>query len=384
MAIETEMNTTMTDTYDAVFIPVIWDWRNIIQLILAVVGILGNSVVIHVYRRNREMKHNTTNTFIAALAAADLITSISIIPHPRLSRVPQNGIGSFYCKVVWSSNIMWISIVASVITLTMLAVERYIAVAYSFRYKQIFTITKTRLIILGIWLFAFTLNTFGYYETFVVKEQCVHILPSIKFQMFLGCAVFIVEYLVPMIIMLVTNIRTIQLLNKQTRSFTRGKDATKGPALKLIQARRRVVNMLFIVIVTFIICWSPDQFAFLAFNLGWVPFEYAFGPLYRAFVVLAFANSCANPIIYTVMNRNFREAIAQQLPSMKCKSAEKGGTTNTLFETPLEDGDMKRADNGVVNAVGPSDSDEISPTTSGTKSSYLETIEADRDNGTTL
>ena len=376
--ISTNSSSGSTDIF---LVPVPWDWRFIIQLILAIIGILGNSIVIHVYRRTREMKHNTTNTFIAALAAADLVTSISIIPHPGLSRVPQNAIGSFYCKVVFTSNIMWISSTASVITLTMLPVERYVAVAFPTRYKLLqFSAKKTRLIILAIWVFAFVLNTFVYYETFVVNEQCVHVLPSIRFQMFLGCAVFIVEYLVPMIIMLAVNVRTIQLLNIQARSFTAGgvggveNTVRSRPALSLVRARRRVVNMLFIVIVTFIVCWSPDQFAFLAFNLGWVPFEYAFGPLYRAFVVMAFANSCVNPIIYTLMNRNFRQALKQQLPRMRQRSdkGKKDHHTNTLFETPLEDAAQQAGHDGGDGGVVNPDPLMISEgTTSGTKSSNI-------------
>ena len=347
--ISTNSSSGSTDIF---LVPVLWDWRFIIQLILAIIGILGNSIVIHVYRRTREMKHNTTNTFIAALAAADLVTSISIIPHPGLSRVPHNAIGSFYCKVVFTSNIMWISSTASVITLTMLPVERYVAVAFPTRYKLLqFSAKKTRLIILAIWVFAFVLNTFVYYETFVVNEQCVHIHPSITFQMYLGCALFIVKYLMPIIIMLAVNVRTIQLLNIQARSLTagggggggcggkRGEGRPKGrPSLSLIRARRRVVNMLLIVIVTFIVCWSPDQFAFLACNLGWVHVAYyAFGPLYRVFVGMACANSCVNPIIYTLMNRNFRQALKQQLPRLRQRS-EKGNKdhhTNTLLKTSL-------------------------------------------------
>ena len=76
-----------------------------------------------------------------------------------------------------------------------------------------------------------------------------------------------------------------------------------------LRARRRVVNMLMVVIITFIICWSPDQFAYLVFNLGLVPVHYLFGPIYRACVVLAFANSCLNPFIYVLTNNNFRKAL---------------------------------------------------------------------------
>ena len=340
------------DGHRIFLVPVPWDWRLIVQLALAVFGIVGNSLVIHIFRNTRELKRNTTNTFIAALACADLITSITIIPFRLLSAVPNNAIGSLYCKVVYSSNVMWISIVASVITLTTLSVERYIAVAYPTRYKRIFTKRKTTVIIVCIWLFGFCLNTFGYYETFVVDGQCVHIIPSARFQTFLGCAVFLVEYLIPMIIMLATNIRSIQLLHKQARSFAgtrQNSSSNKGSAMALLQARRRVVYMLFVVIVTFIICWSPDQIAFLGFNLGLVPFEFAFGHVYRVFIALAFANSCFNPVIYIAINRNFRRAFIALLPARNRPAGSSSKeSNNTLFETPLVDHQREHGNHGGI------------------------------------
>ena len=336
-----------TENPPITLVPVQWDWRLMVQLGLAVIGILGNSLVIHVYRSNRELKGKPTNMFIAALAVADLITSIAIIPIPLLSRAPQNAIGSFYCKVVFSSNVMWISIVASICTLTTLSVERYVAVRFPNQYKRIFTQKNTVIIIACIWLFGFVLNTFGYYETFVVGGQCVHIIVSVNFQRFLGVAIFLVEYLIPMIIMLATNIRTIQLLQKQANAF-RGNDGKNTPAVTMLRARRRVVYMLLVVIIAFIICWSPDQVAFLGFNLGIVPFEFAFGDVYRAFIALAFSNSCLNPAIYIITNRNFRQAFFDLLPSLNRSSASSTHTKSTaLFDTPLEDGDVNTS--GTIN-----------------------------------
>ena len=319
-------------------IPVPWDWRLIIQLILAIVGILGNSFVIHVTRRTRKLLRSNTNTFIAALAVADLITSICIIPHPLLSSVPDNTSGHFYCKVVFSSNIMWISIVASVFTLTALTIERFIAISHPVRYRKMFTRKLSIVIIISIWLSAFVINTFSYYVTHLHQGQCRVDFPSIGFQKFLGVALFLIEYLFPMTIMLFANIRAIFILQSRARDL----EATKDRTGSSFRARRRVILMLLSVVISFIVCWSPDQFAFLVFNLGLVPFKYLFGPLYRFFVVLAFANSCVNPIIYAVTNKNFRKAIMQHLKTSR-KDPE-----NTLFETPPDDGEVPDDQDGTV------------------------------------
>ena len=315
--------------------PVPWDWRLIIQLILAIVGILGNSLVIHVFRRSRKLIQSSTNTLIAALATADLITSISIIPHPELSRIPENIAGHFYCKVVHSLSVMWISIVASVFTLTALSIERYAAIAYAVRYRNLFTLKASRVLIIGIWLAASVINTLSFYVTHLHQGQCKIEFPSTGFQIFIGLSFFLVEYFLPVTIMLVTNIRAIQLMQAQARSLSIKKGNVKSRhMLSLLRARRRIIIMLLIVIISFIICWSPDQFAFLAFNLGLVSFQYINGNLYKFFVVLAFTNSCINPIIYTFVNKNFREAVKQHLPASWRQSKYK---ENALFEIPFDD-----------------------------------------------
>ncbi|XP_072038651.1 galanin receptor 2b-like [Amphiura filiformis] len=341
-----------TSTSEPIYlVPIQWDWRPVIQLILAIIGIIGNSIVIHVYLRSRKLIKSSTNTLIAALAIADLITSICIIPHPLLSRVPNTTAGHFYCKVVYSSNIMWVSIVASIFTLTAVSVERFVAIRYPSRYRSLLSLKVTRIIIVSIWLAAFIINTFSYYVTHLHQGQCIVEFPSMGFQIFLGTSLFLIEYLIPMIIMLIANVRTIQILQEQGRNLSGERGSPKSLAtVSVLRARRRVIIMLLIVIVSFVICWSPDQFAFLVFNWGLVPFRYLFGNLYRFFVVLAFANSCVNPIIYLFVNKNFREAIRQQLPS-SLRSSRKY-KENTLFEVPFDDSATK-----VSNAASQSHSD---------------------------
>ncbi|XP_072039720.1 galanin receptor 2a-like [Amphiura filiformis] len=321
---ETVLGTMIANKY---LISVPWDWRLIVQTILAIVGIIGNSIVIHVYLHTRSLTTSATNRFIVALAVADIITSICIIPIPTLSYVPDNFGGHFYCKVVVSSIVMWISVVASIFSLTFLALERLVAIAQPIRYKRLFSVKMTRFIIIMIWIFAFAFNAFTIFVNHldIVRGACYVDFGSVEFQMFIGVSLFVIEYLVPVILMLAANIRSIQLLKVQAQIFTTNENPA-NPAL--LEARHRVIYMLLSVIISFIICWSPDQFAFLAFNLGLVPYEYLYGNMYRAFVVLAFANSCLNPVLYALTNKNFRHAIKQYL--FRC-SVRVGEPVNTVF-----------------------------------------------------
>ncbi|XP_038045108.1 cholecystokinin receptor type A-like [Patiria miniata] len=284
----------------------VWDWIEILRLIFAITGIIGNTLVIVVYVHRRRMR-NTTNAFIVNLAVADLITSIFIIPIPVLSNIPMSPVGRLYCKMIFNLVFMWISIVASLLTLTWVSLERYFAVVYPMRYRVIFSKWRPRAIMACTWLSSVVINTFNLYIVDLNETgKCQNHWPSLGFRYLIATSVFFLEYFIPMVIMLVANIITVRTLKSQARALLQRDQSRFSPAYSLLEARRRVIETLFIVIITFIVCWTPDQIGFYIYHFGGVPDTYLGEPLYRFMVLLAFANSCANPIIYAFKNKHFR------------------------------------------------------------------------------
>ncbi|XP_038077108.1 allatostatin-A receptor-like [Patiria miniata] len=84
----------------------------------------------------------------------------------------------------------------------------------------------------------------------------------------------------------------------------------------LLRARKKVVKMLLTVVVTFAVCWAPNQFMFFAYMCGWnLDFS---GWYYHASVLIAFCNSCMNPFIYGFQSKQHRKALRQ---AIGCKRA---------------------------------------------------------------
>ena len=291
---------------------IFWAWFQIVCLVLAIVGFLGNLLVVLVIVR-QQRRRTSTDKLILGLAMADLLTSVFIIPIPTPKSLPYGILGDLYCKVIYSSVFMWISIMASVFTLTMISGERFVAVCYPFRYQRLFAGYRPDFILCAIWIISFIINTNSFYVSFVDTPgvNCTVKFPTPEFQLFFGVVLFLLEYLIPVIIMLIANVYTIRALNLQAKSLVAKRDKRSGPALKLLQARRRVIEMLFIVVLFFVICWTPDQIGYLAFNIGLVDVDFLYSPVYRSFVALAFFNSCANPLIYAARNPNFRRALKE-------------------------------------------------------------------------
>ena len=299
-------NSSSTDETQWTWSPM-WHWWEILQLFLAMIGIAGNSLVMVVLFRGRR-KLCSTDILIAGLALADLLTSIFIIPFPKIRTLPNTIAAQAYCRLIHSSAFMWTSVSASIYTLSTISVERYIAVAYPFIFKRIFTTRRITIIIGVIWIFSFTINTLSIYGNFIKKGKCGSEFPSLSFQKFIGVSYLLVKYLLPVGVMVSAHILTIRSLTRRTETLT-ARNAQQD--LRLLEARRRVIGTFFIVVIMFIICWTPDQLALFALSLGLVPFTYLYSPLYRTFVVLGFVNSCVNPIIYAARNSNFRKALRE-------------------------------------------------------------------------
>lgn len=78
---------------------------------------------------------------------------------------------------------------------------------------------------------------------------------------------------------------------------------------KSLQNKKRVIKMLFVVVLEFFCCWTPLYVinTITLFNsdivyktLGYTTISY--------FQLLAYTSSCCNPITYCFMNRGFRKA----------------------------------------------------------------------------
>ncbi|XP_063964324.1 galanin receptor 2a-like [Lytechinus pictus] len=303
--------------------PLEWKWWTIIQLLAAIVGIIGNFLVILVVFR-RGIKRKSTDILIGTLAIADFLTSIFLIPLPPIKQLPSTWVGQIYCKIVYVNTVMWTSVTISVFILSAVSIERLVAIAYPLHFKTIFSNRLTVIYIFVITAVVIVLQVVWSFTTFVDEDKntCVLRYSSKQLQADVGIALFFYKIVIPGLVMFVSQALTVMVLRAEYKRFgDTGKDINVcSPQVKLLIAKKRVVNMLLIVLLTFFICWGPNQIFFLLLNLGLIPTSYLYGPLHRFLVVLAFFNSCLNPVIYTARYPRFREALKDLFSSSSIKS----------------------------------------------------------------
>lgn len=298
-------------SYDWLWDPVTWSWWEIMQAVFASLGIVGNLLVVTVLFQRRTMR-KSADALIGALAAADLMTSLFMIPHPKPKTVPDTPLGRLVCKVLLSSISVWVSIMASVLTLTAISIERYIAVVRPFYAKRYLTKRRTMIAVTLIWLCSFIINCQSFVVTTVdpLTHNCIVRYKSLIAQKIFGICVFLILFVFPTSIMLISQLLTARELQRQSKYFADDiRTDRSSPAYNLLRAKKRVVKLLLIVVSMYIICWAPDHLAFLAFNLNLLDASFLYSPLYQGLVVLAFFNSCVNPIVYGVHYPEFRAAL---------------------------------------------------------------------------
>ena len=305
-----------------------WSWWLILQMIPAVVGIIGNLLVIVILFQRRR-KNRNIDILTGALATADLLTSIFMIPFPILNRVPSTILGEIYCKIVASQFLFWVSVSASIMTLTFIPVERYFAVVYPLRFKEFLSKKRVSRAVLLIWFMSFLEQSVFLFIARVdaSEEQCITLYSSRQMQMIITTMLVILMLIIPIALALILQALTARALHRQAQLHL---GADKGlnrsnPSVRHFIAKRRVLQLLFLVTLVFIVSWVPSQTFYLLSNIGFVPDTTKNRFIEHALNVLACCNSCANPFIYALRYPEFRKAIKEL-----CNSARQ--TEGPLFD----------------------------------------------------
>ncbi|XP_063957537.1 apelin receptor-like [Lytechinus pictus] len=147
-----------------------WTWVTLGELVVGVIGIIGNLLIIIVLFQRRA-KSRSTDTLIGALAAADLLTSVGLLPVPYAKGVPVSWLGRVYCKLVWLPAYMLAWTFLSGFVLSAISIERYIAVTHPIYFNRILTKRRVSEVVVILWILSMLLCIPGYFIADVDKAK---------------------------------------------------------------------------------------------------------------------------------------------------------------------------------------------------------------------
>ncbi|XP_061163964.1 octopamine receptor-like [Saccostrea echinata] len=281
--------------------------EGVILLIICLVALVGNISVYLIVLRSKKLR-TITNFFILGLAAADILVSIGNMPVTVATLFEGNWpLDHTSCLVFGFINML--TLCSSVLSLCNISINRYVMICRPFHSKVIYTKRNAILMIIGVYTLAFVISLpplFGWaaYAYIPVQSFCFcdwTLAPSYAIFMISCC------FGGPFTVMTVCNILifcSAKKSNRNTKYYTTAKSKKKDAQAKEL----RLASILLVVVIVFVICWCP-------YCISMLLSIYAPGFAPRGFhmftILVGYANSGANPIIYGVMNRAFRNGFKQ-------------------------------------------------------------------------
>jgi len=271
-----------------------------------------------------------TNLYIGNLAVADIVLAIFCIPFQFEAALLQRwDLPPVMCQLCPTLQILSVNI--SVWTLVAICLDRFKAILYPLRRQQ--SKLKARIIIMGIWVVGL-LSAIPYGLAYQYQEIMDEIQGGLKpfcslgpttelphtFHLFqVYCvALAVLEYFLPVLVMSMCYAKMGYKLWGQT---TPGQ-AQKGRDDKILRNKKKVIQMLLVVVGVFSICWLPWQ-TYLVTSIVYPSvneYEYI-NVVYICSHWLAMSNSCYNPFIYGIYSEKFQREFRCRLFCFK-KRAE--------------------------------------------------------------
>ncbi|XP_038052425.1 galanin receptor 2b-like [Patiria miniata] len=280
----------------------------VIKTIVGFLGIFGNALVCFVVFKTKAM-HTTTNAFIFNQAVIDFMGSTMLllgsnipIPVPMPAGLP----GDLLCKLWVSDFFLWAFLTVSTINLVFLTFERYFAIVFPFRYPIYYSRNKVVVMMTLTWCLGVFSSCYNIVIYANIEGNCVSL--TIPGAQAVGVIIFFLQYLIPVVAILLAYVHITVVLKRgadRVGPQPTGQSVVEALDASLLRARRNTFKTLLIVFITYVVCWTMNSIIFFMFNFGY-PLDFN-GALYIVSVALVAINSCANPVIYAVKYRQFRQ-----------------------------------------------------------------------------
>ncbi|KAM3863976.1 somatostatin receptor type 5 [Diretmus argenteus] len=283
----------------------------LIYIIVCIIGLGGNTLVIHIVLHYSKTE-SVTNIYILNLAIADELFMLGL-PFLAVQNTLQLWpFGPFMCRLVMTVDS--INQFTSIFCLTVMSIDRYLAVVHpirssKWRRPQVAKAVNgtvwalSFLVVLPVVIFANIQETGGTCNIAWPQPTDIWRAAFIIYTSTVG-------FFGPLLIICICYL----LIVFKVRSSGKKVHAT---STKRRKSERKVTRMVVIVVAVFVFCWLPFYALNIINLLVSLPDEYH--GLYYFVVVLGYANSCANPIVYGFLSENFKRGFRKAL----CRSSRK-------------------------------------------------------------
>ncbi|CAI5786070.1 somatostatin receptor type 3 [Podarcis lilfordi] len=321
----------------------------LVYLIVCVVGLAGNSLVIYVVLCH-SVSESVTNVYIFNLALADELFMFGLPFLAAQNALSYWPFGSFMCRLVMAVDA--INQFTSIFCLTVMSVDRYLAVVHPVKSSKWRTARVAKAVSATVWVLSsvVVLPVVVFSDVPPGMSTCHIQWPEPASVWKAGFIVYTATlgFFGPLLVICLCYLLIVVKVRSSGRKV-------RALTAKRKRSERRVTRMVVAVVAVFVLCWLPF-YVLNIINVIWtLPEEPSLFGIYFLVVVLPYANSCANPIIYGFLSYRFKQGFRRALlrPSRRVQNQEiaAAATTGGKMEEEEEEDDEMEAEASEVSKI---------------------------------
>lgn len=270
-----------------------------IALLIFLVAVPGNVLVLLVVYKTPRLR-NAAGILITSLAISDIV--LLLFEFPTFSAmITGRWLGGFYlCQITGYAVPFLCS--ASVQTMALMALDRHFRIAHPVRHRTIFSVKRTKLMALLVWLTASTVQlpyvaNGGVYTFHPGKGICFvefTLLANVGIIYLVLPSIVVQHFYMKVFLALRANRKRVQTLQGSTSEH-----------LRMTTQEVKLTRTLLVTVLAYAICWTPVMITDLVDMAlgGWALPR----GVYLLYSTCGLASSCINPLVYGIMNKVFRK-----------------------------------------------------------------------------
>ncbi|XP_060904044.1 histamine receptor H2a [Labrus mixtus] len=326
---------------------------------LILLTVSGNVLVCLAVCASRRLRC-LTNCFIVSLAVTDLLLGLLVLPFSALLQLNSEWpLGPVFCNFYISMDVMLCT--ASILTLLVISVDRYLAVTMPLRYASLVLPWRVAVAMTAVWTVSIAVSflpiqmgwntvngTVQNHGPWAQERKCRFELnrPYVLTDSLL-------TFYLPLVAMCWTYLRILRIAQAQAKRIgsarptyltynCRNSPSTCTTVVSNVTAvalrEHKATVTLAAVIGAFVVCWLPYFILFTVLGLKEHP-DPSTVQEYPFVLWLGYANSALNPLLYGALNRDFRSAYTHLLrcrcPSYSGRSSRQQSSTEPKGRDPF-------------------------------------------------
>lgn len=278
--------------------------------ILCIIGIIGNVLTFIVFMKFKP--RSSTNVYLTALALSDTIKLLCdflyfiVVMLDKIGQ-PDKSQAVFTTLYPYAHYVLNFSLCNTAWLTVSVAVERYIYMKYPERANTICTITRAKITCTVVWISALLVTV-----PFALRYRREHLDDNVKVVVtslwnvkeFKDAYVWlqnILRSIIPLIVLVYINGWIIRALSKASKEFDH----------RPLNCKNRVTVMLLAIIISFLVCITPDAIMSAVFGFGYTDAPALVRGMREISDILLCLNSAISFFLYFGFNKVFRHNFAR-------------------------------------------------------------------------